>query len=55
MKQRILCRLGKHKWHQQHTEEDNQSYLACQYCRAVDIGPVGTYREGAVPPGALGL
>ena len=53
MRRRLLCRLGKHRWQQRHTDEDNQLYRACELCDAVDVGPVGTYRDGEVPPAAL--
>lgn len=52
MRRRLLCRLGRHNWQQQHTD-DNEPYLACRHCEAVAVGQVGTYRGGGLPPGAI--
>lgn len=52
MKRRLMCRLGRHSWRQQRTD-DNQPYVACEHRTAIQGGPPGPNREGGVPPGAV--
>ena len=52
MGRRLWCRLGKHSWRQRHTD-DNQRYVACQYCNAIQSGPPGANPEGGITPGAI--
>jgi hypothetical protein len=51
MRRRFLCRLGRHAWHQQRTDDD-QPYRGCRHCNAVDLTQDRWHPEGAVPPGA---
>jgi hypothetical protein len=50
MGRRIRCRVGRHKWRRRHTE-DNESYIGCEYCDAVQLGPPSS--RGGIPPGAI--
>jgi hypothetical protein len=52
MAKRLRCRVGRHSWVQRRTD-DNQSYLGCQHCDAVEIFPVGPRKPGGIPPAGI--
>ena len=54
MKRRLMCRLGRHSWRPQLTD-DNQPYVACEHCNAVQGArqdPIvkAAYLPGPFPP-----